>query len=192
MLLLGLSLGGWSDKGRSNGVAGWKKSERGNGPCGSGSGSTGGSGSGSSVRQPSAEICDGIDNNCDNIVDNGTLPGTGGACDGPDADLCKEGIIVCSNGQLVCSDNRLPAIGALEDGWDGAAPGVGALAGALVAGDSGHDPLCCCTSAGGCGGAAGGGGANGSRPTSSVDSRWAYSRRLLGVREGCPGGKSGL
>ncbi len=51
-----------------------------------------------------AEVCDGIDNNCNNLIDDNPS-GTGAACDGPDADLCKEGVIVCSAGMLVCNDN---------------------------------------------------------------------------------------
>ena len=56
---------------------------------------------------PSAEVCDGIDNNCNNVVDDAPS-GTGASCDGQDADLCREGQIVCQNGALVCNDNTGP------------------------------------------------------------------------------------
>ena len=56
---------------------------------------------------PSAEICDGLDNNCDGRVDDNPS-GTGAACDGQDSDLCKEGQIVCLNGALTCNDNSGP------------------------------------------------------------------------------------
>ncbi len=40
-----------------------------------------------------AESCDGIDNDCDTRIDEDFLIGT--ACDGIDADTCKDGMIVC-------------------------------------------------------------------------------------------------
>ncbi len=57
-----------------------------------------------STVNPSGEICDGLDNNCNNQIDDNPS-GTGMACDGGDADLCLEGNIVCVNGGLVCNDN---------------------------------------------------------------------------------------
>lgn len=56
---------------------------------------------------PSGEVCDGDDNNCNNVVDDNPS-GTGAACDGSDADLCPEGQIVCQNGALVCGDTTGP------------------------------------------------------------------------------------
>ncbi len=58
---------------------------------------------------PSPEVCDGADNNCNQLVDDNPS-GTGAACDGPDADLCPEGAIVCQGGALVCSDNTGPNV----------------------------------------------------------------------------------
>ena len=68
-----------------------------------------------------SEVCDGLDNNCDNMVDNNPS-GTGATCDGADSDLCPEGNIVCMNGALVCNDNTGPNIeicNAIDDNCNG-------------------------------------------------------------------------
>jgi hypothetical protein len=53
--------------------------------------------------EPSPEVCNGIDDDCDGQVDNG-FP-VGQPCDGTDADTFEEGVYVCSpGGGLVCTD----------------------------------------------------------------------------------------
>ena len=52
---------------------------------------------------PSAETCNGIDDNCNGTTDEG-VPGVGAACDGPDADLCANGVWVCSSGAMTCNE----------------------------------------------------------------------------------------
>lgn len=59
----------------------------------------------SCVPDGKAELCDGVDNDCDPS----TLDGVGEAsfgqpCDGPDSDSCSEGAIQCMSGALACSD----------------------------------------------------------------------------------------
>jgi Notch 1 len=56
---------------------------------------------------PSGEVCDGLDNNCNNVIDDNPS-GTGGTCDGQDSDQCNEGQIVCQDGALACSDTSGP------------------------------------------------------------------------------------
>ncbi len=60
-----------------------------------------------SIGGPTSEICDGLDNDCNNNIDDS--PGdVGAACDGADSDLCPEGFIVCTNGALECDDTTGP------------------------------------------------------------------------------------
>ncbi len=55
------------------------------------------------ITGDSFEICNGLDDDCDNMIDEGF--GVGGQCDGSDSDACKEGVIVCNGaGAAVCSD----------------------------------------------------------------------------------------
>ncbi len=52
---------------------------------------------------PTAEACDGIDNDCDAKVDEDFLIGT--PCDGPDADTCADGVIACASPTTtMCTD----------------------------------------------------------------------------------------
>ncbi len=48
----------------------------------------------------SAEVCDGLDNDCNGVVDNGN-PGGGGAC-GTSVGACLPGIEMCLEGAIVC------------------------------------------------------------------------------------------
>ena len=55
---------------------------------------------------PSAEICDGLDNDCDGVVDN-NVPGTGLQC-GVNQLPCTPGLSACVNGALVCQGGKQP------------------------------------------------------------------------------------
>ncbi|HZF47847.1 MAG TPA: MopE-related protein [Polyangiaceae bacterium] len=50
---------------------------------------------------PSGEVCDGIDNDCDAIIDDGSLPMQGEVC-GSDKGECKPGTLTCVGGVLDC------------------------------------------------------------------------------------------
>jgi hypothetical protein len=73
----------------------------------------------SAISPDGVEACDGIDNDCDA----GTGDGSGeiwygGSCDGPDADLCEEGIYGCTNGTQSCSDITGDTVETCGDGID--------------------------------------------------------------------------
>jgi len=51
------------------------------------------------------DLCDGADDDCDpSSADGSEDPSVGAPCDGPDADLCAEGVYSCASGGLVCDD----------------------------------------------------------------------------------------
>jgi hypothetical protein len=62
--------------------------------------------SGCTAPQPTAEICDGVDNDCNGAVDDATpggkLPGEGDPCDHPSGNTCKKGLTQCVAGKLAC------------------------------------------------------------------------------------------
>ena len=55
-------------------------------------------------NQPRQEICNGLDDDCDGVVDNGN-PGGGLACNTGQPGVCAVGTTVCTNGAIACVIN---------------------------------------------------------------------------------------
>ncbi len=72
------------------------------------------------VTGDSVEICNGADDNCDGTTDEGF--NVGQACDGPDSDLCAEGLLSCAAEGEVCtdtSDDTIDVCNGVDDDCDG-------------------------------------------------------------------------
>ena len=82
--------------------------------------------------QPSPEICNNIDDDCNGKTDDGVLPGVGEKC-GAALGVCMAGVTACVNGHLVCEQMSMPmpeVCNGLDDNCDGIVdngtfPGVG-------------------------------------------------------------------
>jgi len=58
-------------------------------------------------QNPIAEICNGLDDDCDGTVDEGN-PGGGATCSTGQAGICATGTTVCSGGTITCVRNNTP------------------------------------------------------------------------------------
>ncbi len=65
-------------------------------------------------KAPAAEVCDGVDNNCNMQIDEGNLPQVGDVC-GSDVGECKSGTLACTAGVLDC----MGAINPMPESCDG-------------------------------------------------------------------------
>ncbi len=64
---------------------------------------------------PTAELCDGLDNDCNPATADGAAdPMLNQSCDGSDADSCAEGVVTCMSGGLACSDNSATSVEACD------------------------------------------------------------------------------
>jgi hypothetical protein len=60
----------------------------------------------STTTMPGVETCNGLDDNCDGVVDNGNFPETGMTCLCPGLDAAKVGGGTCKAGRLICRGTR--------------------------------------------------------------------------------------
>jgi hypothetical protein len=67
--------------------------------------------------EPVAELCDGLDNDCDGTDDNGNPEG-GGQCGTTDVGECAYGAEECQLGSLVCVGDIDPVLEVCDDGLD--------------------------------------------------------------------------
>ena len=74
-------------------------------------------------QSASAEICDGLDNDCDSGTPDGSdEPTLNDPCDGADSDQCAEGFVECSGASPSCSDtssNDIEVCNGLDDDCNG-------------------------------------------------------------------------
>gem|GEM_PF-1691990 len=97
---------GQSDEGNPGGGAACSTGQP--GVCAQGTTSCSGGTLTCNAPAPSAEVCDGRDNDCDSTVDEGN-PGGGVACTTGQPGVCSQGTTSCSGGALSCSPNTAPS-----------------------------------------------------------------------------------
>jgi MYXO-CTERM domain-containing protein len=70
---------------------------------------------------PQPEVCNGLDDNCNGMIDEGTLPGVGEKC-GNGLGTCQSGTFICQAGTLVCNATGMPQpeiCNGIDDNCDG-------------------------------------------------------------------------
>jgi hypothetical protein len=67
------------------------------------------------ATDPTAELCNGLDDNCDGTIDDGFHIGE--ACDGPDTDLCPDDVMTCNGCSM--GPNKVELCNGLDDNCNG-------------------------------------------------------------------------
>ncbi len=67
--------------------------------------------------QPAAEVCDGVDNDCNGIVDDGTAS-VAEACDTDFAGVCRSGSTTCASGHIYCLQSVFATAEVCSNGLD--------------------------------------------------------------------------
>jgi hypothetical protein len=62
------------------------------------------------AKAPSAEVCDGKDNDCDGEVDDGDVEGTGASCKTGQAGMCSNGTKQCVAGSIKCMPTHVRTV----------------------------------------------------------------------------------
>jgi hypothetical protein len=73
--------------------------------------------------QPSAEVCNGLDDNCNGMVDDGN-PGGGLACSTGKLGVCAPGTTLCAGGAITCQQNVQPSAEICANGLDDDCDGI--------------------------------------------------------------------
>ena len=74
------------------------------------------------VKQPTTEVCDGKDNDCDGEIDEGDMKGAGGECRTGKVGACTVGHMRCAGAKLLCVQDKQPSMeicNKIDDDCDG-------------------------------------------------------------------------